>query len=52
LEDIFSEFSVTRVTYDKIIYGVALTEWLIENAPDDLREIADLLSNITAAHQI
>jgi predicted ATPase len=52
LADIFNTFSETRVTYDKIIYGVALTEWLIANAPGDLREISDLLDSITASHQI
>jgi hypothetical protein len=35
LSEIFSEFSETRVTYphiQKVLHGVALTEWLIKNA--------------------
>jgi energy-coupling factor transporter ATP-binding protein EcfA2 len=45
LADIFLHFSETRVGYDKIEYGVALTQWIVENAREDLREIADLLKS-------
>jgi len=43
LKEVFAELSETRVVYDKVKHSVALTEWLIENAPEDLKEIADLL---------
>lgn len=43
LVDIFKEFSDCRVEYDKVLYGLALTEWLVENAPDDLAEVAEVI---------
>ncbi|HRQ40055.1 MAG TPA: AAA family ATPase [Chloroflexota bacterium] len=44
LQDIFHHFSGGRgFEYDKKVHGLALTKWLIENSPDDLKEIADLL---------
>jgi len=46
LEELFSRFSETRVTYQKVGHGVALTEWLIKNAPDDFKELAELLSKV------
>ena len=46
LSEIFSEFSDTRVAYQKVVHGVALTEWLIEHAPEDLREVVEMLSVI------
>jgi energy-coupling factor transporter ATP-binding protein EcfA2 len=46
LGDLFSHFSETRVQYDKVIHSVQLTDWLIENSPEDLREIAGLLAGI------
>jgi hypothetical protein len=51
LGELFSEFSETRVTYQKVSHGVALTEWLIKNAPGDLREIVQLLSGALKAGQ-
>lgn len=46
LADIFSELSEARVSYDKLRHSGAITEWLIEHTPEDLREIADLLEQI------
>jgi RecF/RecN/SMC N terminal domain len=46
LERVFSELSDTRVPYQKVTHGVLLTECLVENAPEDLTEVADLLSEI------
>jgi predicted ATPase len=46
IEDLFKEFSENRVEYDKIAYGVALTRWIVENAPDDLVEIAELIKKV------
>src|SRR6266571_4851170 len=43
LADIFKEFSDCRVEYDKVIYGMALTEWIVENASGDLEEVAEIL---------
>lgn len=43
LADIFKELSDCRVEYDKVTYGLALTRWLVENAPGDLVEVADII---------
>ena len=32
-----------RVLYEQVAYGVALREWLLDNSPSDLRELATLL---------
>ena len=45
LETIFEEFSEFRVEYDKVKYGLALTEWLLEHAQADLTEVADVIAN-------
>ncbi len=44
LSDLFTHFSETRVRYDKVRDGAALTEWLLENAPAELHEVAELIS--------
>lgn len=49
LERVFNELSEARVPYQKVPHGVLLTEWLAENAPEDLVEVADLLSDILKA---
>jgi hypothetical protein len=46
LECLFKSLSEQRVVYDKIAYSVSLTEWLIEHAPEDLRELADLMEGM------
>jgi predicted ATPase len=46
LAEIFNEFSDTRVPYEKVRHGIALTEWLIEHRREDLGEIAELLGEI------
>ena len=43
LKDIFKELSDTRVAFEKPEHSVLLTDWIIENSPDDLRELADFL---------
>lgn len=45
LEAIFKELSENRVEYDKVLYGVVLTEWIANNAPADLQEVADLIGS-------
>ncbi len=45
LKEMFRHFS-TGVEYDKKIHGLALTQWLIENSPEDLFEIAEMLTNV------
>src|ERR1700730_2696348 len=44
LEELFNELSETRVAYQKVPHGVALTECLIKHAPEDLHEIVELLN--------
>lgn len=46
LAEIFNEFSQTRVSYQKVWHGTALTEWLIEHCPEDLAEVRVLLEEI------
>jgi len=46
LKEIFSELSENRVTYDKVRHSVALTNWLIENQPNELDEVADFLISV------
>jgi len=45
LDTIFKKFSECRVEYDKVKYGVALTEWILENSPSDLHEVADIIAS-------
>ncbi len=45
LETIFKEFSECRVEYDKVTYGLALTEWIVKNAPTDLSEVASIIAS-------
>ena len=45
LDDMFQELSEARVLYDKVVHGTALTRWLCDNAPDDLRELASLIED-------
>jgi hypothetical protein len=46
LKDIFEELSDSRVTFDKVRHGMALTEWLVEREPEDLAEVVDLLKRV------
>lgn len=43
LEEAFSQFSENRVEYRKTIHSLKITEWLIENQPDSLSELANFL---------
>lgn len=43
LQNLFKHFSKKTYEYDKKDHGLALTQWIIENSPDDLRGIADLI---------
>ena len=46
LHDIFGELSENRVSYDKVKHSTDLTRWIIQNSPDELREVADLLKEV------
>ncbi len=43
LKDLFNDLSDTRVSYVKTVHSVALAEWMIDNKPDALKDIVDLL---------
>jgi len=43
LQELFAGFSETRANYDKVEYGLALTNWIATNRPQHFTEIADLL---------
>ncbi len=51
LEELFSDFSETRVTYQKVAHGVVLTESLIHNAPEEFKEITELLTKVLGTAQ-
>lgn len=48
LDALFNELSDKRYSYEsnKAYYGVQLTSWLVENSPDDLNDIKDLLNTV------
>ncbi len=46
LGDVFSHLSEQRVQYDKVAHGVALTDWLLQHAPDGLQEVAQLIAQV------
>jgi hypothetical protein len=46
LRDIFGELSTNQVRYDKVKHSTDLTRWIVENAPQDLQEVADLLARV------
>jgi hypothetical protein len=46
LAEIFSEFSETRVSYQKVRHGITLTERLIEHRPEELAEVSALLEEV------
>ena len=43
LAAMFEKLSEAREVYRKTIHSIALTEWLLENKPDSLSEIADVI---------
>jgi hypothetical protein len=43
LKELFNRLSETRVSYDKVLHGVQLTEWLMRESPEELREVAALI---------
>jgi hypothetical protein len=46
LEDLFADLTSKQVAFDKTIHSPMLTQWLLENSPEDLRELSDLLKDI------
>ncbi len=47
LDDMFNELSEARVSYNnyKVAHGLALTKWILENAPHELQEVAELIGS-------
>ncbi|WP_434391765.1 ATP-dependent nuclease [Melittangium boletus] len=45
LGDLFAAFSDNTLEYNKVQHSLALTEWLLEHAPAQFQEIADLLAS-------
>jgi hypothetical protein len=50
LKIIFSNLSDKRVEYREVEHGLALTEWLVGNAPQELEEINELIKTTLASH--
>jgi hypothetical protein len=46
LKEIFAELSENRVQYDKVRHSVGITQWIIDNAQQELREVSDLLVQV------
>ena len=46
LEDLFLELSENRLSYNKVEHSLALTEWLLTHAPEELKELAELLDTV------
>lgn len=46
LRRVFADLSETRVRYAEVQHGLALTEWMIANAPAELNDVRDLLSSL------
>ncbi|MFL5753695.1 MAG: AAA family ATPase [Bacteroidia bacterium] len=46
LSDMFSSLTGNTLQYDKIKHSVVLTEWIIKNSSEDLKEIQSLLIKI------
>lgn len=46
LEDLFSEITETRVTYDKVPHDLALTTYLLQHTPGVFDEIKELLTTL------
>jgi cell division FtsZ-interacting protein ZapD len=44
LAALFEEISEQRVEYRKTDHSVKLSKWLLENHPDDLKEVANVLT--------
>jgi hypothetical protein len=43
LEDLISNLSATRYSYNKVEHGTILTNWILDNSPEEFREIANLI---------
>lgn len=43
LKTIFQDLTNSRVSYNKILHGKAITEWLLEHEPSHLKELANFL---------
>lgn len=48
LEGLFSSLSDNRVSFNKVGHGVALTEWIVDNAPSDFVELTELIKTVLA----
>jgi hypothetical protein len=46
LEDLFNTLSDNREEFVKTTHSVRLTDWILENSSEDLREIADLIKKV------
>lgn len=46
LNEMFSELTKARVTYDRVKHGAKLTEWIAANSPADFDELANFLRPI------
>lgn len=49
LERLFSDLSDTWVAYDKVRHGEALTDRILENAPEELEEVAEIAGALLSA---
>jgi predicted ATPase len=43
LRDVFNEFTECRVSFEKTLHSVELTNWILDNEPERLKPLADIL---------
>ena len=46
LEDLFEELSERTVIFDKTTHSPMLTDWVLKNSPEDLRDVSNLLETV------
>ena len=51
LEDLFDELSGVNMVYQKTVHSIALTDWLLDNRPSSLTELANYIQELTPQPQ-
>ena len=46
LRDLFSDVTESKLSYDKVIHSVKLTEWLLRHNPDHLKGLVEYVSGL------
>jgi predicted ATPase len=46
LGDLFASLSGAKVSFDKTVHAPMLTQWLVDNSPEELKELSELLKSV------